>query len=243
MAALALVEKAWGMPIHLLHAAGAASHALLRILLPLRCLVCNDPGHDGLDLCAACFAELPWSGRACLRCALPLPDTALIVCGSCREEAPPQAATHASLLYLPPVDQLLVRYKFHQDLAAGRLLAQLMQRTPPPWSCLPLVPVPLHNRRLRQRGYNQAAELCRLLPMPVWNGVHRRRHTAPQSERSAEQRRENLFDAFDVRGQVPSRLTVVDDVMTTGSTLMEIAETLRCVGAEEVRAWVCARVP
>ena len=79
--------------------------------------------------------------------------------------------------------------------------------------------------------------------MPVWNGVYRRRHTAPQSERSAEQRRENLFDAFDVRGPVPSRLTVVDDVMTTGSTLMEIAETLRCVGVEEVRAWVCARVP
>ena len=88
-----------------------------------------------------------------------------------------------------PVDQLLVRYKFHQDLAAGRLLAQLMQRAPPPWSCAPLVPVPLHGRRLRQRGYNQAAELCRLLPMPVWQGLYRRRHTAPQSERTAEQRR------------------------------------------------------
>jgi predicted amidophosphoribosyltransferase len=116
-----------------------------------------------------------------------LPDTALIVCGSCREEAPPQAATHASLLYLPPVDQLLVRYKFHQDLAAGRLLAQLMQRAPPPWSCPPLVPVPLHRRRLRQRGYNQAAELCRLLPMPVWQGCtgggipHRSPNARPNS--------------------------------------------------------------
>jgi predicted amidophosphoribosyltransferase len=146
------------------------SPALLGILLPLRCLVCGDPGHDDLDLCRACLAELPWAGRACLRCALPLPDEALIVCGSCREEAPPQTATHASLLYLPPVDQLLLRYKFHQDLAAGRLLAQLMQRAPPPWSCPPLVPVPLHRRRLRQRGYNQAAELCRLLPLPVWQG-------------------------------------------------------------------------
>jgi ComF family protein len=144
---------------------------------------------------------------------------------------------------LPPVDQLLVRYKFHQDLAAGRLLAQLMQRAPPPWSCAPLVPVPLHDRRLRLRGYNQAAELCRLLPMPVWQGLYRRRHTAPQSERTAEQRRDNLFDAFDAHAPVPPRLTVVDDVMTTGSTVMEIAETLRCVGAAEVRVWVCARVP
>ncbi|MBH1592351.1 ComF family protein [Stenotrophomonas maltophilia] len=223
--------------------AGAPLQRLLRLLIPLRCLVCNDPGHDELDLCAACYAGLPWSGRACLRCALPLPDAALTVCGSCRAEAPPQLATHASLLYLPPVDQLLVRYKFHQDLAAGRLLAQLMQRAPPPWSCAPLVPVPLHDRRLRLRGYNQAAELCRLLPMPVWQGLYRRRHTAPQSERTAEQRRDNLFDAFDAHAPVPPRLTVVDDVMTTGSTVMEIAETLRCVGAAEVRVWVCARVP
>ncbi|SNT83308.1 ComF family protein [Stenotrophomonas sp. CC120222-04] len=231
------------MRINFLHTASTVPHTLLRVLLPLRCLVCGDPGHDGLDLCAACLAELPWSGRACLRCALPLPDNALIVCGSCREEAPPQAATHASLLYLPPVDQLLVRYKFHQDLAAGRLLAQLMQRAPPPWWCPPLVPVPLHNRRLRRRGYNQAGELCRLLPMPVWQGLYRRRHTAPQSERTAEQPRENLFDAFAVRVPVPTRLTVVDDVMTTGSTVMEVAETLRLVGAAEVRVWVCARAP
>ncbi|MBH1663786.1 ComF family protein [Stenotrophomonas maltophilia] len=223
--------------------AGAPLQRLLRLLIPLRCLVCNDPGHDELDLCAACYAGLPWSGRACLRCALPLPDAALIVCGSCREEAPPQLAPHASLLYLPPVDQLRVRYKSHPDQAAGRLLAQLMQRAPPPGSCAPLVPVPLHDRRLRQRGYNQAAELCRLLPMPVWQGLYRRRHTAPQSERTAEQRRDNLFDAFDAHAPVPPRLTVVDDVMTTGSTVMEIAETLRCVGAAEVRVWVCARVP
>ena len=209
----------------------------------MRCLVCGDPGHDDLDLCRACYVDLPWSGNACLRCALPLPDKALIVCGICREDAPPQTATHASLLYLPPVDQLLLRYKFHQDLAAGRLLAQLMLRAPPPWTCPPLLPVPLHSRRLRQRGYNQAGELCRLLRMPVWHGLYRRRHTAPQSERSAEQRRQNLFDAFDVRGRLPARLTLVDDVMTTGSTVMEIAETLRGAGVGEVRVWVCARVP
>jgi len=217
--------------------------ALLRQLLPLRCLVCNEPGHDTLDLCRACLADLPWSGHACLRCALPLPPGALAVCGSCREEPPPQAASHASLLYLPPVDQLLVRYKFHQDLAAGRLLGQLMLRHPPPWTCLPLVPVPLHRRRLRQRGYDQAAELCQQLRQPMWRGLYRRRATAPQSERSAEQRRDNLFDAFAVRGAVPAQLTIVDDVMTTGSTVLEIADTLRLVGATEVRAWVCARVP
>lgn len=78
--------------------------AALRVVLPLRCLVCGEPGHDELDLCRACFAELPWAGRACLRCALPLPGNALIVCGICRDEVPPQSATHASLLYLPVHD-------------------------------------------------------------------------------------------------------------------------------------------
>ena len=134
MAAHGQRDEAWAMRIDLLRSATRVSRALLGVLLPLRCLVCGDPGHDDLDLCRACLAGLPWAGRACLRCALPLPDEGLIVCGSCREEAPPQTATHASLLYLPPVDQLLLRYKFHQDLAAGRLLAQLMQRAPPPWS-------------------------------------------------------------------------------------------------------------
>ncbi len=187
MAHAACAIKYWVMRTYLLRSATRVSRALLGVLLPLRCLVCGDPGHDDLDLCWACLADLPWAGRACLRCALPLPDTALIVCGTCREEVPPQAATHASLLYLPPVDQLLVRYKFHQDLAAGRLLAQLMQRAPPPWSCTPLVPVPLHRRRLRQRGYNQAGELCRLLPMPVWQGCtgsgipHRSLNARPNS--------------------------------------------------------------
>jgi predicted amidophosphoribosyltransferase len=66
---------------------------------------------------------------------------------------------------------------------------------------------------------------------------------APQSERSAEQRRDNLFDAFGTRLSPPTRLTVMDDVMTTGSTVMEIAETLRLAGARDVRVWVCARVP
>ena len=93
------------------------------------------------------------------------------------------------------------------------------------------------------RGTRYRAMDGQMLPMPVWQGVYRRRHTAPQSERSAEQRRDNLFDAFGTRLSPPTRLTVVDDVMTTGSTVMEIAETLRLAGARDVRAWVCARVP
>ena len=73
------------MRTYLLRSATRVSRALLGVLLPLRCLVCGDPGHDDLDLCCACLADLPWAGRACLRCALPLPDTALIT--ACSQKA------------------------------------------------------------------------------------------------------------------------------------------------------------
>jgi len=91
-------QAGWGMPLASLPLLADWPAALLRLLLPLRCLVCGDPGHDDLDLCRTCLADLPWSGRACWRCALPLPDHAMIVWCSGRERAQPQAATHASLL-------------------------------------------------------------------------------------------------------------------------------------------------
>lgn len=175
MAAHGQRDEAWAMRIDLLHSATRVSRALLGVLLPLRCLVCGDPGHDDLDLCRACLAGLPWAGRACLRCALPLPDEGLIVCGSCREEAPPQTATHASLLYLPPVDQLLLRYKFHQDLAAGRLLAQAPARLQPGCRALPAaavaglagaVPAAAHRTAVRTHGRTAQGKPVRCVRCP-----------------------------------------------------------------------------
>jgi ComF family protein len=204
----------------------------------------------GRDLCAACHAGLPWLRSACPRCALPLPMPGS-VCGGCLRDPPPLDAIHAALLYAPPLDRLLPRFKFHGDLAAGRLLAALMCETTPsfPYDAV-IVPVPLHRKRLRQRGYDQALELAK--PLAVACGLplrvdllRRTRITAAQSRLHADQRKRNLRNAFEVDAStaLPTCVVLIDDVMTTGATLHAAAKALRKSGVARVEAWVCARVP
>ncbi|WP_363799598.1 ComF family protein [Lysobacter firmicutimachus] len=185
------------------------------------------------------------------------------VCGDCLRRPPPLDRVRAACLYRPPLDRLLPRFKFHRDLAAGRLLATMMAQAfagagtaaptetgdlatvPPPV----LIPVPLHPARLRRRGYDQALELARPLArrlgLDVRDGALRRcRDTAAQSRLDARQRRRNLRDAFAWHGgPAPAHAVLIDDVMTTGATLHAAARTLRRAGARRVEAWVCARVP
>ncbi|WP_313233286.1 ComF family protein [Stenotrophomonas acidaminiphila] len=224
--------------------------ALSGLVFPPLCLVCGEPGTPGRDLCAACAAALPWLERACRGCALPLPATEPdgALCGACQGARSPLAAVHAALLYAAPADGLLRRFKFHGDLAAGRLLAQLMHaRLAPVARPQALVPVPLHLSRLRRRGYDQALELARplgrALQLPVLAGLHRTRATPPQSALDAAARRRNLRQAFAARGRLPTHVALVDDVMTTGATVQAAARALRRAGVVRVDAWVCARVP
>ncbi|KRA17126.1 double zinc ribbon domain-containing protein [Lysobacter sp. Root604] len=218
-------------------------------LWPARCLVCGERGADGRDLCRACARALPWNRCACPRCALPLAVPAL-ACGRCLKRPPALDAVRAAFVYGTPLDRLLPRLKFHDDLAAGRLLAALMlddlQRPAP----AALIAVPLAHARLRERGYDQARELARplarALGVPLIEGALRRtRDTPPQSSLGALARRRNLRGAFAAgfRGAAPTRVVLIDDVMTTGATLLAAAGALRRAGVARVEAWVCARVP
>ena len=173
------------------------------------------------------------------------------VCGACLRHPPALTHTRAVFVYGFPLDRLVPRFKFHRDLAAGRLMAELMAgalaSAPRPDA---LVPVPLHVRRLRQRGYDQALELARpladALSLPLRTDLLRRsRSTAPQSELHAGQRQRNVARAFVVPPGVapPAHVCLVDDVMTTGATLQAAARALLGAGATRVDAWVCARVP
>jgi ComF family protein len=157
----------------------------------------------------------------------------------------------APFLYGPPLDRWLPRFKFHHDLAAGRLLSQLMLEAcaaaPRPDA---LVPVPLHRSRLRSRGYDQALELARplarALALPLrTNLLARARATSAQSSLHALQRHRNLRGAFAAAPgrQPPAHVALIDDVMTTGATLHAAAHALRAAGVARVDAWVCARTP
>lgn len=214
-----------------------------------RCLACGEPGSRGRDLCPTCHAGLPWNRVACPHCALPLPVPAPS-CGHCLRHPPPLHTTLAACSYGPPLDRWLPRFKFHHDLAAGRLLSQLMVEAlagaPRPQA---LVPIPLHRSRLRSRGYDQALELARplarALELPLQTRLlQRTRATAAQSELDAAARRRNLRRAFAVNDAIsrPAHVVLIDDVMTTGATLHAAAAALHRAGVARVDAWVCARV-
>lgn len=219
-------------------------------LWPARCRLCGAPGHARRDLCAACAAGLPWLQAACPVCALPLPPgQADQPCGRCLRRPPPQHTARAAFRYEGAVRRLLPRAKFHGDLAAIRLLADLMAQA---WAHRSgpqaLIPLPLHRSRLRQRGYDQALELARPLAERlqmrlIANRLVRQRATAAQSDLNATERRRNLRGAFAVApGALPAHVAVFDDVMTTGATAHAAVRALHRAGVERVEIWVCARV-
>jgi ComF family protein len=224
----------------------------LRVLLPLRCLLCGSRGVDDRDLCGGCAADLALNQPACPRCALPLARPAPL-CAACIKASPPFAAAWAPFRYGHPLDLLEARFKFRADLAAGRVLADLLvERARFDAPALPdaIAPVPLHRARLRGRGYNQSLELARplahALGVPLHHDLLRRtRPTDPQSALDARARRRNVRGAFALADGVepPAHVALFDDVMTTGATLREAALTLRRAGVARVDAWALARAP
>ena len=237
-------------PVNLIPTGGVRQRLgrLLGGLWPRHCLVCGE-ACPAESLCPACRQALPWNRSACQRCALPLP-VSVAACGHCLRRPPPLTVVHAAFRYEIPLDRLLPRLKFHDDLAAGRLLGGLMAEalagTERPDA---LIPVPLHRRRLRSRGFDQTLELAvplaRALRLPLMDDIlMRMRESAPQSRLDAAARRRNLRRAFAVRegGVLPTHVALVDDVMTTGATLHAAADALQRAGVTRVDAWVCARV-
>jgi ComF family protein len=220
-----------------------------RFVLPPRCLVCAEHGHEARELCRACYVALPRNLACCGRCALPLPSP-VPECDRCQVESRPWGDLWVPFEYGWPLDSLEARFKFGGGLAAGRVLADAwIDEGPPPSLPELLLPVPLHVRRLRSRGYNQALELARPLGrryrIPVAHDVlYRARSTEAQSELDAAARLGNVRGAFAVR-RVPSQkhVAIVDDIMTTGATLVECTKALLAVGVERVDVWALARTP
>ena len=226
---------------------------LLAAVLPARCLLCGAEGAQGRDLCAGCAADMPVNMVCCARCALPL-EVAAERCGICLQREPPFTSAWAPYRYAHPLDLLEARFKFHRDLAAGRLLADLMvtaaRRQPPAARPECLLCVPLHHQRLRERGYNQALELARPLARALGvpldpEGLIRVRPTSAQTGLDAKARRRNLHEAFavDAGHEFPAHVAILDDVMTTGTTLRECARVLLRAGVQRVDVWALARAP
>jgi len=230
--------------------------AALRRLLPSVCALCGD-GCDGV-VCPPCRAQYAGPrGTSCMRCANPLPAGA--VCGACLADPPAFDATIAAVDYAAPLDQLVLQLKFGARLALAPWFAQLLRDAvlargaallPNPLPDL-LCPVPLGERRLVERGFNQALEIARPLAASLGVALHpklagRTLETTAQSGVTPAERARNVRGAFAVADPdlVAGRhVGLVDDVMTSGHTLGELAATFKRFGAARVTNFVFARTP
>jgi ComF family protein len=209
----------------------AVARVIAATVFPPRCILCGFPGASlDLDLCGVCRADLPWAE----------------VSGDAR----------VAFRYEHPVDELIRRLKYQGAIAHARMLGVLLAEVARDrGDALPalLVPVPLHAARWRERGFNQAAAIARYaghqLEIPVMrHGVVRVRDTPSQTALDVNARRRNVRGAFAVRaGRALDRLSaaghvaIVDDVITTGSTVGELQRVLLAVGVRRVEVWAVAR--
>lgn len=220
------------------------------------CLLCLEEAEEAAPICMSCETELPWLGEQCRTCALPLP-LAGVTCGQCLKQPPAFELVAVPWLYDFPVDTLITRFKHSAKWPYGRLLGELLaqflqhrydEQMPRPDA---LVPVPMAKRRLRQRGFNQAAMLAHWLSEHLQivcdeKLILRIQDTSAQQDLKAEARRKNLRNAFALAPGASVRglhLALVDDVLTTGATAHALARLLLDAGAARVDVYCLARTP
>jgi ComF family protein len=230
-----------------------ANQQRMRRALPTQCAICRGWGDD--RICSACRRQFGAHVARCERCALRVPDS-VAVCGACLRSPPLYDSALAALDYAHPWDNLIGPFKFHAALDLAPALARCLSDA---WALrqLPhpglLLPVPLSAERQRERGYNQSWEivrrLARTLACPADAGLLLRiKDTKHQLALPVERRAANVHGAFAVeptrRAELRGRkVTLVDDVLTTGATAAELTAVLRQAGAAEVHLWVLARTP
>ena len=201
------------------------------------CLVCSKKAPLKHPLCNACIESLPWlTGSHCRYCAATLLDDAQhSTCGQCIQRDSLYNQLICPLAFSGSAKQLIHAMKYGQKYHICRFFAEILAKEIQRHHICDnavIVPVALHPRKLNQRGYNQASEIgkhiakkCRL--MISRNALRKCRHTPPQTQLSAKERRSNLYKAFQCHTTLTNQhVILVDDVITTGATLQAAAQAL-----------------
>ncbi len=222
--------------------------------VPGLCWLCRMPlALASWGICSVCCRALFITQTVCPQCGLPA-ELSGLACGRCLQKPPPWQQLVMVNDYVPPLSSLIHRLKFSRQPEVARALARLLllavarahRERGSPWPDI-LISVPLHRRRQWRRGFNQSDLLCR--PLARWltcawdrTALIRVRATPVQHQLSARRRKHNLRHAF--RLELPVRglhIAIVDDVVTTGSTVAEIAQLLLRGGAATVQVWCLCR--
>jgi len=235
---------------------------LLAELFPSRCLLCHKTvstkvENPNIEICAPCLQALPDNTPCCSRCALPLAEEVIgeVMCGRCIKKLPKYDYLHSPFKYQDEIIGLIHQLKFADKISYARTIGELLllqyaekikhQHGKPDW----IIPVPLHTKRLKQRGYNQSTEIARVLSknesiLIAHDAVERVKATQEQKGLSARQRQSNIKGVFKVIETAQCKhILILDDVVTTGATVNELATVLKKSGVEKVGVLSIARAP
>jgi len=209
-----------------------------------------------MDLCLDCERELPTISNPCVQCGLPCPaeSTKIPICGSCISKPPLFDRTFCAFAYISPINLLVSQFKNGHNLASGKVLSQVLAQKykveladrPSPHL---LLPVPLHKKKLKLRGFNQATEIAQMIGdvchiQTNTKICNRIKNTPDQKSLNANERKRNVDQAFTINRELDGyRIAIVDDVITTGTTVSALAKLLRSRGAVSVEVIALARTP
>lgn len=228
--------------------------SLLDIIFPDVCPFCEEREQQGL-LCKPCNAELDSlriTGPICIVCGLPFASQAASdhTCGKCLKQPMPFVEARSVFKYSGNLREAIHSFKYSQRFILARPFGRMLSDSAASFSGKPdiAVPVPLHKKRLRTRGFNQSLLLARVISKSLSIGLdyltlRRTRETAPQIELSTDERQKNVAGAFEVENPSAFKgrnVLLVDDVFTTGATVKECAKVLKKAGAS-VRVLTLAR--
>ena len=243
------------------------AYKLLLNLFPSRCVFCQQTVNarifespavnKNIEVCADCYKSLPHNDHCCIRCALPLAEEIndRVLCGRCIKKLPVFDYSYSLFRYQDDIVRLVHQLKFSEKISYARSIGEMLL-TKFELDLLPeqgrpdcLLPVALHESRLRQRGFNQSVEIARViakkLNIPIdYDTVIRQRSTVSQTGLNARQRRKNIKGAFSLAKDIKYRhVLIIDDVVTTGSTVNELAKVLKKNNVKRVGVLSIARAP
>lgn len=220
-----------------------------QFLLPQNCQMCAIAltQYDHLNICKPCSAELPWNEQGCCpQCALPSFEG--LVCGDCLRSPPDFDATTALFTYSFPIDRMIQKLKYQSSLQLSDLFGQLLAKHCAPLSKeIRIIPMPLHPQRLKERGFNQSLEIAKVLAKHSdlkldFLICERIKFSPPQASLPLKARIKNMKNAFACHANLTGQhVLLLDDVMTTGASLNELAKTCKKAGASQISCAVIAR--
>jgi ComF family protein len=223
--------------------------SLVTAFFKQKCLLCNAK-IDALEAnihaaCRACLNDLPWHPKtSCPQCGL---SSSGQLCGSCISSPPDFDATISVFLYDFPIDTMMQRYKYGNMLSLCAFFGQMLSEKVAFDTVDIIIPMPMHPARIKERSFNQALEIAKFLcknhkEKLDYKSAERQKLTPPQASLPLKERVKNIKGAFSVNTVLTGkRIVIVDDVMTTGASLNELAKTLKKAGASHVECWVIAR--